>query len=160
MTDKSTTLRAAEAADQPALEHLAVVSGLFQQEEIGEFRAMMSAYFAGETEGDFWVVSEDDGKVTGAGYCGLEAFADRVFNLYFMAVEPSLQGAGQGSAILNHVEEKLRDERARVLIIETSGLGSFELTRKFYRKHTYAEEARIREYYGPGDDKIVFWKRL
>lgn len=24
----------------------------------------------------------------------------------------------------------------------------------------YDEEARIREFYGPGDDKVVFWKKL
>jgi len=155
-----TKLRAPIAADQPALERLAVESGLFQPSEMGAFSDMMRAYFAGETEGDFWIVGDQDGAVLSAGYCGPEAFADRVFNLFFIAVEPRLQGSGHGSALLQAVEEKARDAGARILIIETSGLGSFALTRRFYRQHSYDEEARIRDYYGPGDDKVVFWKKL
>lgn len=154
------TIRAASADDQPRLEHLAVASGLFQPDEMGEFSGMMSAYFSGETDGDFWIVCEEDGLVTGAGFCGAEGFADRVSNLYFIAVDPALQGGGQGSAILRAVEDRLRKDGVRILIIETSGVGSFELTRRFYRKHGYDEEARIREYYGPDDDKVVFWKKL
>ncbi len=158
MTD--TKVRPAMAADQPSLEHLATATGLFQPSEMSEFSAMMDAFFAGETEGDFWFVGEQEGRIVSAGYCGPEAFADRVYNLYFIAVEPSLQGGGHGSAILHAVEQKVRAEDGRILIIETSGLGSFELTRRFYRKHSYDEEARIREYYGPGDDKVMFWKKL
>ena len=48
----------------------------------------------------------------------------------------------------------------RVLLIETSGLGSFERTRDFYRTQGYDDEARIREFYGAGDDKIIFRKAL
>jgi hypothetical protein len=47
-----------------------------------------------------------------------------------------------------------------VLIIETSGSDGYEATRRFYRNHGYDEEARIREFYGPSDDKVVFWKAL
>ena len=47
---------------------------------------------------------------------------------------------------------------AKLLLIETSSVDSFELTRAFYRKLGFVEEARVREYYGPGDDKIIFWK--
>ncbi len=47
-----------------------------------------------------------------------------------------------------------------MLIVETSSLDRFERTRRFYRDRGFVEEARIREFYGPGDDKIVFWKLL
>ena len=33
-------------------------------------------------------------------------------------------------------------------------------TRAFYRHHGFDEEARIRQFYGPDDDKVVFWKSL
>ena len=45
-----------------------------------------------------------------------------------------------------------------MLIVETSSLARFETAREFYRRHGYDEEARIRDFYGPGDDKVVFWK--
>jgi ribosomal protein S18 acetylase RimI-like enzyme len=48
----------------------------------------------------------------------------------------------------------------RLLLVETSGLASFERTRAFYRKCGYNEEARIRDFYKAGDDKIVYRKGL
>jgi ribosomal protein S18 acetylase RimI-like enzyme len=49
---------------------------------------------------------------------------------------------------------------ARMLLVETSGLASFERQRTFYRKCGYNEEARIRDFYQAGEDKIVFRKAL
>ena len=70
------------------------------------------------------------------------------------------KGGGLGSALLRHVEGGLRQNGQRVLIIETSSLDGFELTRRFYLKHGYSEEARIRDFYAAGEDKVVFWKGL
>lgn len=46
------------------------------------------------------------------------------------------------------------------MIVETSALPEFELTRKFYDKLNYKREAVIREFYQKGEDKVVFWKKL
>jgi ribosomal protein S18 acetylase RimI-like enzyme len=40
------------------------------------------------------------------------------------------------------------------------GIPAFERPRAFYRKNGYIEEARIREFYEAGADKVVFWKHL
>jgi GNAT superfamily N-acetyltransferase len=111
-----------------------------------------------------WIVLENDSNaVIGAAYFGPEGHSDRVWNLYFLAVDQRHQGGGTGSAIVAWVEANLRDrgeDVAKLLLIETSGVESFAPTRAFYLKLGYAEEARVREYYGPGDDKVVFWKML
>jgi RimJ/RimL family protein N-acetyltransferase len=44
--------------------------------------------------------------------------------------------------------------------VETSGLPEFEATRRFYERNGYVREARIRDFYRKGEDKIVFWKRV
>ena len=62
--------------------------------------------------------------------------------------------------MLNHVEKTLTEKGERLLLVETSGLPNFEMTRKFYRKQGYEEEAKIRDYYKAGDDKIIFRKAL
>ena len=111
-----------------------------------------------------WIVLENDaGKIAGAAYFGPESHSDRVWNLYFLAVSQNVQGAGIGSALVAWIEANLRTRGtaiAKLLLIETSSVDSFEPTRTFYRKQGYVEEARIREYYGAGDDKVVFWKSL
>ena len=82
------------------------------------------------------------------------------WNLYLIAINADRQGTGEGSKLIAHVEKTLADEGQRVLLVETSGNPNFEQTRQFYRNNNYTEEARIREFYTTGEDKIVFWKKL
>ena len=150
-------LRLATQADAAAVHALSDEAGLSDGSDDRSVLAPMD-------DEHTWIVLEDDaGAVAGAAYYGPESHSDRVWNLYFLAVTKQLQGGGSGSSLVAHVEADLRRRganAAKLLLIETSGVESFEPTRAFYRKHGYVEEARIREYYGPGDDKVVFWKRL
>ncbi|MEO7062079.1 MAG: hypothetical protein ABI083_20370 [Lapillicoccus sp.] len=52
------------------------------------------------------------------------------------------------------------EQVARVLIVETSSTDDYTASRRFYAREGFDREACIREFYGPGDDKIVFWKSL
>ena len=61
---------------------------------------------------------------------------------------------------MRHVEQALAADGQRLVLVETSGLPSFEKTRAFYKKLGYNEEARIREFYQTGEDKIVFRKAV
>lgn len=61
---------------------------------------------------------------------------------------------------MRHVEQALQTGGQRVLLVEKSGLPDFTLTRKFYAKCGYEEEARIRDYYAAGDDMVLFRKAL
>ena len=153
------TIRPASPEDQPALLNLAEATGLFQGDELDEFGRMLSEYFSGTLEDHHWIVDDDDG-VRGAAYYAPEIFAHQVWNLYFIGVHPSKQGRGRGAALLQYVEQQLSDRGGRLLLVETSGLDNFELTRQFYHKNGYDEEARIREYYKAGDDKVIFRKEL
>lgn len=102
-------------------------------------------------------------RVVAAAYLAPEPFADRWWNLYFLAVKPRLHGTGAGSQLIEHVEDVLRgagEEAARVLIVETSSTDQYATARAFYRARGFDEEARIRDFYGPGDSKVVFWKAI
>ncbi len=77
-----------------------------------------------------------------------------------IAVLPSRQGSGLGKALVAELEALLRAENHRVLIADTSGSPEFAQTREFYRKNGYAEEARIRDFWDKGDDKVTFWKSV
>ncbi len=155
-----TSIRSARAQDKAALLDLAVATGLFRSDELAEFDTMVSEYFAGDLgDNHFWIVDADP-SVLAAAYYAPEAMADRVWNLYFIGVHPGSQGVGRGGQLLRHVEDHLRKRGERLLIVETSGLESFDATRSFYRRHGYDEEARIRDFYVKGDDKVTFRKQL
>ena len=110
-------------------------------------------------QSEFWLTF-DDGSPMAIAYCAPEAMADGTWNLLLLAVHPDRQSEGIGAQIMSYVETKLSAEGVRVLLVETSGTDEFNRTRAFYSKLGYNEEARIREYYGVGDDKIVFHKYL
>jgi hypothetical protein len=46
------------------------------------------------------------------------------------------------------------------VVAETSSQPKYENTRRFYLKCDYLEVARIRDYYKPGDDLVVYGKYL
>jgi ribosomal protein S18 acetylase RimI-like enzyme len=154
-------IRPATDEDAKSIREIAIGTGLFDDESWPDVEGIMVDSVAGTLEDHSWIVLEDNTQhVVGAAYYAPEPFAHHMWNMYFLGVRPGRQGDGTGAALVAYVEEVLRARGERVLIIETSGLKSFEATRGFYRKQGYTEEARIREFYGPGDDKVVFWKAL
>ena len=46
------------------------------------------------------------------------------------------------------------------IYIETSSRSLYEPTRGFYLKHGYKQEALIKDFYAPGDSKIIYAKVL
>jgi hypothetical protein len=46
------------------------------------------------------------------------------------------------------------------VVVETSSLPKYEPTRRFYRRQKYDEAARLRGYYAPDDDLVIFTKHL
>lgn len=86
--------------------------------------------------------------------------ADRTWYLTMIAVHGAGQGGGRGGALMRHVEADLREREQRLLLVETSGTPDFERTRDFYKGLAYGEEARVRDYYEPGDDMVLFRKDL
>jgi GNAT superfamily N-acetyltransferase len=96
----------------------------------------------------------------GVAYVAPERMTEGTWNLYLIAVHPDRQRQGRGMALLAYVEQMLADRGERILLVETSGMDDFEYVRAFYCKSVYDEEARIREFYRAGDDKIIFRKAL
>ncbi|MEO7572039.1 MAG: GNAT family N-acetyltransferase [Acidimicrobiales bacterium] len=155
-------IRPATADDVGAIKAIAIGTGLFDAEGWAEVEAILRDSVGGDLVDHSWIVLESDGGegVGGAAYFAPEPSAHRIWNLYFLGVRPDRQGEGLGGALVGDIENRLRERGERVLLIETSGLEGFEATRDFYRRQGYDEEARIRDFYGPGDDKVVFWKAL
>ncbi|MEM6610126.1 MAG: GNAT family N-acetyltransferase [Pseudomonadota bacterium] len=120
---------------------------------------MLAPYLAGETEA-FWLTCHNDGEPVGLCYTVPEDLADGTWNMRALAVRPDLQGKRLGAALVHAAEQHLKDKGQRILIVETSGTDAFALTRKFYAQNGYEEEARIRDFWADGDDKVIFRKAL
>ena len=101
-----------------------------------------------------------DDELAGYACYGATPGTDRVFDLYWIAVDPGAQGAGGGTTLLSEVERRLHDVNARMLVVETSSRSGYEATRRFYERRGYHEAARVRDFYAPSDDRIIYLKRF
>ncbi|MEM8720012.1 MAG: GNAT family N-acetyltransferase [Cyanobacteria bacterium P01_G01_bin.39] len=155
-TKQETCIRAVKFNDLPALKAVIDANQLFPSDMLEE---MISDYFHNQDSNDYWF-TYDDHKPVAIGYCAPEKMTEGTWNLYVIAVHPDLQGLGYGTSMMHHIEQKLAKNGARILLVETSGLESFEPTRQFYQKCGYEKEAQIREFYQAGEDKIIFRKSL
>ena len=121
---------------------------------------MLADYFDGGSD-HFWIINDDEEEgPVGVAYCAPELMTNGTWNLLFIAVRPECQGQGRGAALMRYVEQTLAVRGARLLLVETSGVQEFKRTRAFYCKCSYDEEARIRDFYEAGADKIVYRKVL
>ena len=138
---------------------LAIASAIgFESSELQLLSEMLTDYLSGNGA-HFWLTDDDDddGPV-GVAYCAPERMTNGTWNLLFIAIQPEHQGQGRGTELIRYVEQTLMKRDARLLLVET--LDSFDRTRAFYRKCGYTEEARIRDFYENGVDKVVFRKSL
>lgn len=118
------------------------------------------ALAAGEESGYFVHVFESDGVVQGYVCYGPTPLTQGTWDLYWIAVDPLTQGRGAGRTLLAFAEDDVRRRGGRLLLIETSSQESYGATVRFYERSGYTLEGRIRDFYKPGDDKLVFARQL
>jgi ribosomal protein S18 acetylase RimI-like enzyme len=82
------------------------------------------------------------------------------FDIYWIAVEPTLQRQGAGKFMLDFVEKEIKNQKGRLAVVETSGMKRYESTQKFYEKNNYTIAAKIPNFYALGDDKLIYIKTL
>lgn len=132
-------------------------SGLFPPELLDD---MMADYFTNKESQDIWLTMVTNDSPIAVAYCAPERLTDGTYNLYLIAVRKDQQGKGIGTQLTSYVESLLKSKGNRILLVETSGLPEFELTRMFYDKCGYSREAVIRDFYREGEDKVIFRKKL
>ena len=150
-------IRKVTKQDVPALKALIDSAELFPSELLDE---MTGDYFNNPSSQSIWLTKEVDNQPVAVVYCAPEYLTEGTYNLYLIAVHAQYQGQGIGGEMIQYLENLLRDQGQRILLVETSGNAEFELTRKFYHQQNYTQEAIIREFYQKGEDKVIFWKKL
>jgi len=80
------------------------------------------------------------------------------YDIYWLGVAPAWQGRGIGRALTDFAEQAIAQAGGRLLIVETSSRPTYAPTRRFYEILGYREAGRIPDFYGPGDDRVIFRK--
>lgn len=163
MTDNPTrfAIRPLAEADLPAIAAIAAAHEMFPPEMLPDMTAVFLAASDANAADEIWTVAALDGSPVGFCYAVPEQLAAGTWNMLALAVSPDHQGIGIGATLTNDLERRLRERGdVRILIVDTSGTDRFAPTRRFYEKQYYEPEARIRDYWAEGDDKVTFRKAL
>ncbi|HAH65992.1 MAG TPA: acetylpolyamine amidohydrolase [Rhizobiales bacterium] len=82
------------------------------------------------------------------------------FDLYWIAVAPEEQGKGLGVQVFTRAEAAMRKAGAKHIYADTSSSDRYAGTRGFYQRMGFTEEARLSDFYGTGDGKVIYVKAL
>src|SRR4051812_41442003 len=154
-------IRPIQPSDTPALVAMARGTDAFKPIEIQALQEVLDDYHAqNAADGHRAVALETDGIVVGFAYFAAAAMTDRTWSLWWIVVDHEVQARGIGGELLRYVEAAVRSTAGRQLLIETSSLPKYELTRRFYLKYGYAQIAAVANYYAEGDDMLFFAKPM
>jgi ribosomal protein S18 acetylase RimI-like enzyme len=159
-------IRPAERKDRDRIHEILVSTARFTADEVRSAIDLVDQGLDRPERGEYvlYVLEEPDSgpKKMVQGYVcfGATPLADGVFDLYWIAVDPKQQGQGLGQLLLRFVENEVRRQRGRMLLIETSSKESYAPTVRFYQRSGYDEISRIKDFYRIEDDKLVFCKKL
>ena len=105
-------------------------------------------------------VAEAESLLLGYICYGPTPLTEGTWDIYWLAVNPKNQSQGIGKDLLSFGETAIRENNGRMTLIETSSQPLYEAARRFYSSQGYELACRIADYYAPGDDKLIFVKRL
>lgn len=159
-------IRPAQSHDRNRIHDILVATARFTDEEVRCAIELVDKALTEPERAEYivYVVEEPENgtraHVHGYVCFGATPLTDGVYDLYWIAVDPKQQGQGVGQVLLRFVENEVRRQRGRMLLIETSSKDSYSPTLRFYEKSGYDEISRIKDFYRVEDDKIVYCKKL
>ncbi|MBU4199320.1 MAG: GNAT family N-acetyltransferase [Verrucomicrobia bacterium] len=153
-------IRPMESKDRETVLKLIHETGMFTEEEELVAAELIDTYLTQPHQEDYDidVVESDAGTAEGYVCYGPAPMTEGTVDLYWIAVHPGRHKQGYGKALVTHVETITRRNKGRMIIIETSSKEKYTPTRQFYLRMGYQEISRLRDYYRPGDDQVIYCK--
>ena len=150
-------VRTLKRSDREPLAGLIRATEMFSEAEVAIALELIDAVLDRPGQRDYIInVYEAGGAVLGYYCIGPTPGTEGTFDLYWIVVARSAQGSGIGGALDRHARDLVRSLGGRLMIAETSSTPRYDATRAFYASKGYEEVARIKGYYRPDDDLVVF----
>jgi ribosomal protein S18 acetylase RimI-like enzyme len=150
-----------DPADADAVRSLVARTGFFRPDEIEIAVELVDERLAnGLASGYEFVFGERNGSVIGYACFGPIGCTLGSYDLYWIAVDPRHQRSGIGRRLLAAVEARVAATGGRRIYIDTSNQPNYAATRAFYERNGYTCEARLIDFYAPGDDRVIYVKAI
>ena len=161
LNNKLTFRYCPEPDDVKKIRTLVQKTGFFsKEEELVAAELVEEKLSLGKKSTYQFIFAETNGILTGYVCYGLIPLTKASYDLYWIAVDPETQGSGIGKTLLSMTESRIKKSGGFQLYSETSSRKQYLPTRKFYLKCGYKKGVFFRDFYYPGDGKIIFYKIL
>jgi ribosomal protein S18 acetylase RimI-like enzyme len=148
-------------SDVRALRRLVESTGVFYPEETEiAMQLLVERLRRGAKSGYEFIFAEKAGELVGYCVWGAVPLTKGSYDLYWIAVAREAQGLGIGRRLMLLAELAVAKLGGGRLYIETSSRDAYVRTRRFYRSAGYSRAARLPDFYGRGDHKVVFCKTI
>lgn len=146
--------------DVPVLMDILRATGVFSGDECAIALELMTAVLTDPAQKDYviFVAADADDRAEGYVCIGPTPATKGTYDLYWIAVDPQCYGKGTARMLLKTAEDYICSRGGSLVIVETSSTEAYGRTRAFYLKEGYEELARIRQYYKPDDDLVIYGK--
>lgn len=147
--------------DRPIVRSIVASTGFFSAEEIDLAVELIDDFLQrGPDSGYAFLFAQQKEAVLGYACYGPIPCTTHSYDLYWIAVQRTEQGRGIGQTLMHHVEDRIRSAGGRQIYIDTSGRAQYAGSRAFYERCGYQQVASLPDFYAPGDEKVIYVKKL
>ena len=159
-TDTLIRIRPIIPNDREPIRQILEETRVFTDDEIDTALELIDAVLGEPDHKDYTirVATGQQEEVLGYYCIGPTPLTVSTYDLYWIAVKPSVHNKGTGRQLLHHAEQLTQSFGGTLLIAETSSQPKYEHTRSFYLRNSYEEVARIKNFYKADDDLVVYGK--
>ncbi len=144
-------------------EHLSIArdTKAFSSEECSVLEEVLFEWQENPSKDYFLLEERRNGTLSGFIIYGPTPMTEFAWDLYWIIVNPRSQRQGIGLKLQKKMEEEmLQNNKQAVIRVETSGNCGYAGQRHFYEVAGYSENGRIQDFYGEGDDLVIYTKKI
>ncbi|MBN2484251.1 MAG: GNAT family N-acetyltransferase [Candidatus Omnitrophica bacterium] len=138
-------------------------TGIFHPEECVVLRELLEDCFA-KPDVNYRLIHEEIPQGSGpAGFLlfGQTPMTRSTWDIYWLIVDKKYHGKGLGKKMMQRAEEFILTCTSEALIrVETSTRREYAIACDFYRKRGFIQSGIIPDFYGAGDDLVIFYKKI
>lgn len=148
--------------DEKDIRRITENTGFFTDSECGIAEELATEHIekGEEKSGYSFVLAKRGEHIIGYSSYGHIAGTEASYDLYWIVMDSAERGKGNGRRLLSETEKIIRLTGGKNIYAETSSTALYLPTRAFYEANGYIKEAELQDFYRPGDNKIVYTKRL
>jgi ribosomal protein S18 acetylase RimI-like enzyme len=133
----------------------------FSPDEVSVAEELIDASLADAEGSGYHCIVASRGDDVGGYICfGPTPMTQATWDLYWIAVAPELQGQGVGKQLYQAFAQAIAARGGAQVRIETSSKESYASTGGFYERLGFSVDGRLRDFYAPGDDLLIFYRAI